>query len=278
MCIFTRPSGTPRFEAIRELRRITRDRIFLFIDSAADNVYLISRLIQEARRDDVPLTVITAERVNEWNMFCREISGYASDEYTLPYLNRNEIGDLVTLLQKHDAQGPNLRGRVREEQIKAFEVGAGRQLLVALHEATMGRPFEEILLDEYQNIHPQEAQSLYLTVCFLNRLNVLVRAGLIARVHDIPFSRFREKFFAPLEHVVRVKENQATRDYAYIARHPQIAQIVFGQVLSDRADRYNEFVRILKYLNVTYSSDRESSASSFEPGRLRTPSGTVKMF
>jgi tetratricopeptide (TPR) repeat protein/cold shock CspA family protein len=269
LCIFVNSSGHPRFEGILELHRVTKERIFLFIDSAADNVVLIARFIEEARRNDVPLTLITAERVNEWNMFCNEISGYLSEEYTLPYLSRSEISDLVTLLEEHDAQGPALRGRSRDEQIRAFEVGAGRQLLVALHEATMGRPFEEILLDEYHNIHPQEAQSLYLTVCFPHRLNVLVRAGLIARVHDIPFTRFRERFFGPLEHVVLVREDRATRDYAYLARHPEIAQIVFGQVLSDRADRYNEYVRILKYLNVAYSSDRESFRKLIRARTLR---------
>jgi tetratricopeptide (TPR) repeat protein len=63
---------------------------------------------------------------------------------------------------------------------------------------------------------------------------------------------------APLEHVVQVRMHRATRDYAYVARHPEIAQILFQQVLSERTDRYNEYVRILKYLNVAYSSDRES--------------------
>lgn len=105
---------------------------------------------------------------------------------------------------------------------------------------------------------PQQARSLYLTVCLLNRLRVPVRAGLIARVHDIGFTEFREKLFAPLEHVVQVTEDKATRDFMYVARHPEIAQIVFEQVLSETADRLYEYVRILKYLNVSYSSDRDS--------------------
>ena len=258
LVLYTRTWGAPKFEALQELHRVTKERIFLFIDSAVDNIALISHLIGQARGHSLPLTIITAERVNEWNMLCNDIARYVSDEYQLPYLVRSEIESLVALLRDNGALGPNLRDKSQEQQIREFEVGAGRQLLVALHEATMGRPFEEILLDEYQNVHPQEAQSLYLTVCFLNRLNVPVRAGLIARVHDISFTKFRERFFAPLEHVVQVRMNRATRDYAYVARHPEIAQIVFQHVLSESTDRYNEYVRILKYLNVAYSSDRES--------------------
>jgi len=258
LCLFVRPSGSPRFEALRELQRVTGERIFLFVDSAADNVALISGLLECARRFDVPLTLITAERVNEWNMSCDDISGYVSDEYELLYLSRREIEGLVTLLNDHGVQGPNLQGRSLEDQAREFEERAGRQLLVALHEATMGRPFEDILMDEYGNVHPLQARSLYLTVCILHRLRVPVRAGLIARVHDIAFTEFKEQFFAPLEHVVRVRESRSTRDFEYVTRHPEIAQIVFQRALTETTDRHYEYVRILKHLNVSFSSDRES--------------------
>jgi len=62
------------------------------------------------------------------------------------------------------------------QRVQQFEEQAGRQLLVALHEATTGNPFEEILLDEFNEIQPLSARNLYLTVCVLNRLRVAVRA------------------------------------------------------------------------------------------------------
>ncbi|MDF5712521.1 MAG: cold shock domain-containing protein [Rhizonema sp. NSF051] len=131
-------------------------------------------------------------------------------------------------------------------------------MLVALHEATMGRPFEEIIVDEYNNIYPKQAQDVYLTVCLLNRLGTQVRAGLIARVHDIVFNDFEEKLFAPLEHIVQVKGKADRRDFYYTSRHPQIAQIVFEEVLTEDADRYNEYIRVIKHLNISYDTDRES--------------------
>ena len=83
---------------------------------------------------------------------------------------------------------------------------------MALHEATLGIPFETILVDEFNHITPFEAQRLYQTVCVLNRLNVPVRAGLVARVHGIPFEEFKSRFFAPLEHVVFAQRDEITRD------------------------------------------------------------------
>lgn len=258
LCLFTYKQGIPNFDTLQEIHRSTSERIFLFIDEASDNTSLISSLLIESRKVKLPLTILTAERTNEWNVNCEDITGYLNDEYKLRYLNHKEIENLVNQLREHDSVGPNLINRSFEEQVKEFEQKAGRQLLVALHEATMGIPFEEILLDEYQQISPPQAQGLYITVCVLNRLNVPVRAGLISRVHGISFDQFQEKFFAPLEHVVHVQKGRSSSDYNYTARHPEIAQIVFERVLTEPNDRYNEYVRILKNLNISYSSDRIS--------------------
>ena len=117
--------------------------------------------------------------------------------------------------------------------------------------------FEEILLDEYQNIIPPEAQRLYLTVCTLNRLRVPVRAGLISRVHGIPFETFRARLFRPLEHVVHTVQ-MPWGDFAYQARHSEIAQIVFQQVLTESTERFNEYIRIIRALNPIYSVDHQA--------------------
>jgi cold shock CspA family protein len=256
-CLFMKTSGTISFEAIQKLYRLINERIFIFIDAASENISLILLLLSEARRFNVPLTIITAARTNEWNMSCDRLSDYVNKTYPLRYLSEIEISDLVKLLDRHDALGPNLRDKSHEERVKEFGEKAGRQLLVALHEATLGRPFREIIINEYRHIYPQEAQHLYRTVCFINRLNAPVRAGLIARVHNITFDDFREKLFVPLEHVVQTITKSSSDKY-YVARHPQIAQIIFEEILLENTDRYNEYIHVLKHLNTSYDSDRDS--------------------
>jgi tetratricopeptide (TPR) repeat protein/cold shock CspA family protein len=270
LCLFALPLTTPSFEAIRELYRVTQSRIFLFIDSVTDNVSDVRLLIQDARRHKIHLTVVTTARVNEWNVLGRELRDYLTQDYRVPYLSTKEIEQLVILLQNNEALGSSLQGASFEEQVAAFKDRAGRQLLVALYEATSGRPFEDILYDEYQNIYPQKAQLLYVTICLLYRLNVPVRAGLIARVHGISFEQFSEEFFAPLEHVVQVVKDRTSRDYAYAARHPEIAQVIFDRVLRDRRDRYNEYINVMKFLNISYSSDEESFRKMVNAYTLRT--------
>ena len=250
----------PSLEALRELSEAIGDRMFLFIDNAADSLSVILELLDFARSKKLRLTLITAERANEWNVRCDALEEHLSDQYPLYYLSRPEIEALVNLLTKYDALGTNLASKTFEEQVDEFKKRAGRQLLVALHEATKGRPFQEILIDEYESIIPPEAQRLYLTVCVLNRLKEPVRAGLISRVHGIPFEEFRERLFKPLEHVVHVVQ-LPWGDYAYRARHSEIAQIVFDQVLTDSTERFNEYIRLVRALNPVYSVDYEALRS-----------------
>ena len=64
---------------------------------------------------------------------------------------------------------------------KAFTKTADRQLLVALHEATRGLPFEQIIFDEYEGVVPERARRLYLDICALHQFGAPVRAGTISR-------------------------------------------------------------------------------------------------
>ncbi len=258
VCLYADPSSGLPAEPIREIHRLTRKRIFLFVDNAADKVADLRRLLENAKGQNLSLTVLTAERANAWTMFCEELDEYLTDSFDLRYLSHDEIGELVDLLARHDSLGEYLPSLSREDRIRSFAERAGRQLLVALHEATLGRPFEEILLDEYNEIRPLGAQSLYLTVCALNRFSVPVRAGLISRVHGISFDQFRSEFLGPLEHVVKAHQESSGVDYTYAARHPHVAQIVFEQVLRNPDDRYHQYALIIDKLNLSYSSDTTS--------------------
>lgn len=257
LCLWAISPSFDGLDALGELGVATDERIFLFIDDAADHVRDIERVITYARERSLRVTIVSAERLNEWNVGCEQLDRYLSESFPLRYLNEGEIATLVDLLEKNDAAGPNLENKTRDARIEEFVKRAGRQLLVALHEATQGLPFEEILLDEYEKVVPIEARRLYLSVCVLNRFGVLVRAGVISRVHEIPFEEFRTQLFAPLEHVV-LTSRLPWGDYAYQARHPEIAQIVFDRVLTKPADRFNECIRLIKALNPIYNVDLEA--------------------
>ena len=258
VAVMLQPQGSLVPNAIRELLGAIDDRLYLFIDDAADRAQEIMNLGQEIGNEEGKrLTVLLAERSNEWNIGGSSVDPYLSEEYLVPYLEAAEINGLIDLLAQHHALG-TLEQSSPDERFAAFDQRAGRQLLVALHEATLGRPFEDIIKDEYENIVPLEAQDIYLSICVMNRLNVPVRAGLIARLHDIPFEYFRQHFFRPLEHVVQTSYDSLLHDYTYAARHPQIAEIAFQRVLVDVEQRLDKYLRCLKALNIDYTSDEKA--------------------
>ena len=257
LCLYLRPHGAISFESLAELAKIVDERIYLFVDDAADHVPQTLLLLEKAARSSIPLTVFVAERINQWNMACPDLAPYLEDEFEVRYLSAKEIDGLLALLERNQALF-RLEQFSEEERRAEFLDRAGRQLLVALHEATLGKPFEDIIADEYAEIRPDTAKSIYLGVCFLNRYNVSVRAGIVSRVYGVGFTEFKQKFFQPLESLVFSRYDQRTRDYVYETRHPHIAEIVVERALTDVAANLRMHRQMLAAMNIDYDSDRSA--------------------
>lgn len=242
-------------DALIELYSFLKERIYLCVDNANNNEIELTNLIDRAQKESIPLTILTCERTNIWNVECNRIKNYLSHSYFLKYLTRKEIEDLLDLLEIYDCLN-HLKGKTRETQIKEFEERAGRELLVALYEATQGRTFQEIVHDEYLSIPDEKAKTLYLTVCLLHSLGSYTRAGLLARVHGINFNEFKDQFFKPLEFLVFDRRDYYINDYVYESRHPLIAEFVVESVLSTEQIRFDEYISLLSNLDIDYDSDR----------------------
>ncbi len=253
LCIYLDDNAHINIGAIQELIHLCNERVFLFIDNAADRIGDIRQILNEMGDQGELLTLIAASRNNEWNTVSGDVQAAVTAEYEACRLNQKEIAKLLENLEKHKALG-RLVEKSPEERVHEFEI-AGRQLLVALHEATMGITFEEILENEFNRLTPPLAKQVYLTICVLNRLGIPVRAGLISRIHGLPFSEFGKKLFKPLEHIVYTTLDARLRDYVYEARHVIIADIVFERVLRNAQDRFEEYYRTLGALDVGYSTD-----------------------
>jgi cold shock CspA family protein len=255
LCLVLNSGLFPEYESLLELYRLCAQRIFVFIDPVSRNSELIELWLRRATGDKFPLTIIGAERNHEWNVSCTSLVPYVTETYELQYLKEPEIKELIGKLAEYKSLG-YLEDLTYEQQKAELSQKAGRQLLVTLYEATSGRPFEEIIFDEYKSIVFPHAQSVYLTVCMLHQLGIPTRAGLISRVHSITFAEFSERFFKPLDFIVFTMEDKNSRDYVYLSRHPIVAEMVVQQALADQQTRFDEYLRILMALDLGYSSDR----------------------
>jgi hypothetical protein len=256
LCFFIHRQGLIDTDRFEEIFSLTNLPIYIFIDNAAEHKNRIIELIKLVGRARASVKIVCAESFVLWNALCEDLEPYVGDEYEMRYLSEGEIDQLLQKLSQHDSLGylAQLPIDKRKEELRFVH---GRQLLVALLEATHGAPFVEILTEEYHSIPSKDARLLYLDICCLHRFGPPVRAGLISRIHDITFDQFREKMFRPLEQVIRLRQDAKSGDYVYESRHSHIAHELYHSILKTQDQRFENLTRIIGKLNPSYSYDLE---------------------
>ena len=257
LCFFVTRNGlidTTRFEEIFSLTNLP---IYLFVDDISEHQHEIIELMEVARRSRAALRIIGTESFAIWNISCDELAPRVSAEYEMRYLSEGEIIDLLSKLEEHDCLG-YLKGLPLDKSVNELKYIHGRQLLVALLEATHGVPLVEILAHEYKSIEPPAARLIYLDICSLHRFGSPVRAGLISRIHNITFDQFKDVFFQPLQQIVSLRVDPKSGDYVYEARHPQIASHVYEIALKTADERFDGLIRVLVKLNPAFTYDMEA--------------------
>lgn len=246
-----------RVSAFEEIYILTGKRVLLCVDHVALFRAELLQLLKDLRSRKIPVTILGTERDNEWNTYCEQLEPYTTQDFPVRYLNEREIVELIGLLERHNALGI-LKDQDNDARIYAFEKSAERQLLVALHEVTLGLPFEDIVFDEYNRVEPPEARSIYLSICALHQFGAPVRAGLISRVFDINYNEFRDRFISPLKNIVIVIEDAHTGDLFYKSRHPHVAEMVFRRALPKEESKFDLLSEMVGGMNIDYTSDRET--------------------
>jgi hypothetical protein len=257
LVLWLNEDGALRHEVFAEIHELTNATIYLFVDQLALHVDKIGVLFKCAQRRQIPLVIVGAERDADWNTYCGALEDLEPVEKRVGNLSADETVLLLSLLEKHACLGL-LKEKNFEERVEAFMGRADRQLLVALHELTQGKPFEEIVFSEHQNVHPEQARQLYLDIATMHQFGVNIRAGTISRISGIDFEDYQKSFFHPLENIVRVQTDMYSGDYVYRTRHSRVAQLVFRQVCPTDTAKAKQFIRLLDGIDVGYSSDRRA--------------------
>jgi tetratricopeptide (TPR) repeat protein len=257
LVLWLEENGALRPQAFIELYELTKRPIYLFVDQMALHVDKLQVLLKVAASKSLPLIVVGAERDADWSTYGSTIHEDFSPKYLrVGNLSITEIEGLLDLLDRHDCLGL-LKEKRREDQVKAFAERADRQLLVALHELTQGKPFEEIILAEHQRVYPEQARQLYLDIATMHQFAVKVRAGTISRISGIEFHDYKERFFEPLKNIVSAEDDPYS-DYVYRTRHPRVATLVYRQVCPTDETKARQFIRLIDGLDIGYSSDKRA--------------------
>ncbi|MER8718296.1 SIR2 family protein [Mesorhizobium sp. M0999] len=269
LCFFVNNRNVIDLQRFEEIFSLTNQTVYLFIDNIAQHRSKIADIIRLANAKTASLKIIASENYNTWNMSCQDLEVFVLNEFEMRYLSELSIIDLIAKLKEYDSLG-HLSERSDEERLHDLREVYGRQLLVALLEATHGEKLAQILETEYDDIQPPSARLLYLDICSLHRFGPPVRAGLISRLHDIDFKDFEEELFRPLDHVVTLRNDPKSGDFVYEARHSQIANAVYEAAVRTPEERFDNLARIVAKLNPAFSYDVEVLARLIRAETIRS--------
>jgi hypothetical protein len=156
----------------------------LAIDDADAYGAEVSALLREVCSGDRMPLVIVAMRSGRLERVLNPVrlQGIPSLELVIPGLTDRDIAGLLDVLDRENRLG-TLRGKPREEQEQVFREKAGRQLLVAMIEATSNRRFEEKAIEELAELEA-DARHVYALVAVasafrfsLRRDEILIATG-----------------------------------------------------------------------------------------------------
>jgi hypothetical protein len=140
-------------------------------------------------------------------------------EFTVPELEDADIDALLGALSRDNKLGA-LKKLSPAERVKELQHGCGRQLIVAMYEATHGDRFEDKLSDELESL-PPEQQMIYAIACLassmrfsLTRDEILTASGDVSNTGLYALSRLVARG------ILTQKAN------TYLARHRVIAEVV----------------------------------------------------
>ncbi|WP_083338651.1 SIR2 family protein [Chromobacterium sphagni] len=257
LVISLREGAILRNKLLIELQQLVQDRLFVFVDDIVEHSDSFRILIESIFNSDIPITIVACIRTNELNIYGRALQNRVTRDFELQDLERNEALQLLDKLATARVLG-NLEQYSLSDRELFIQKFYDHQLLVALHELTYGGTFEQIIVNEFENILPREAQQLYLDICTLHQCGVGVRAGLLSRITGYPIVELDRMLNGPLSRVIRSNYDRRYRDNVYSSRHSEIARMVFSLAIKDPKMRAHQLVRMLSKIDLDYSSDKKA--------------------
>ena len=233
---------------------LSQQKPFFFLGNASDHALAVHTMLRRLEDLKKPALFVLGERLNEWRQGHGRLT---TKEYQIEPLSDPEINRLLDLLARHSELGV-LAPLPRDHQVAVIRQKHGKELLVALREATEGRSFDAILEDEFRGITSPSSRRLYLAVSCFHQHDAYIRDSLLAKVIGLDLATLYEKTSAATEGVVIYDcVNEATQTYAARTRHRTIATIVWERCASQ--DEKDQIVLdAVQNLNLNYGVDKDA--------------------
>lgn len=157
---------------LREVITRTPEPVAILVDDADIWGPIVSgwaRELPQIRRGVLFAAAVRSGRVDGL-LDAATLVGTSPVELSMPHLDDSDIEALIGVLDAHNRLGV-LKGKSHLERVRAFRDQAGRQLLVAMIQATSGQNFREKVLDEFTEL-PDLQKQIYATICLVSSQRV----------------------------------------------------------------------------------------------------------
>lgn len=240
--------------SIRAAMRDPASPRVLAVDDADSYGGQLSPTIREVLRSGRRCLVIVAIRSGRIDRVIKPqiLEDVESAEIAIPHLGDRDIDLLIDALDRDNRLGV-LKGKSIDQQRRAFRDQAGRQLLVAMIQATSGKRFEEKAADELRELEA-EAHRVYALVSVASSL----RFDLAKDEVCIAAGGSANEVLNALDRVLARRLVIQTSAGAVRSRHRVIAEIV-----RDDLQRSGELLGVLSSLVVL-------AAAKVRPGTRRS--------
>ena len=194
----------------------------LAIDDADMCGSALSSLIRNLLHSGSPRIILVAIRSTKVDSVLNppDLTQTPLQEFAMPHLTDPDIDGLIKVLDQHNRLG-YLKGKSLAEQRKQFQKQAGRQLLVAMIQATSNRKFEEKAVDELTDLEEVDAK-VYALVAAAHAL----RFGLQREEIPVASGDLTNKALNAVDQLVNRKILHRRPNGFIWARHRVIAEII----------------------------------------------------
>jgi len=243
-------------EYITDVLNEIKEKTILIFDNAKNIISHLSRIVDAFSKLDFIPIIILSIRSNQYDKLNSNIDPTIIDHYiySVPNLDDTEIVNLVSKLDEYNLLG-KLKGLSNKDRINEFKNKAKKQILVAMKEATNGKPFEDIIRDEYTEIEPREARLLCLCVALCTETGFSNSKQDFVSFSEVDYSDALEYLNNNLNGIVTQVGDNNTR---LMLRHRILADYIIASCTT-LEDLKCAYIRVLSSLSSMINSSQYSA-------------------
>lgn len=234
----------PKTDVITETLKIIEDKTALLFDNSEVTLGIIPKITKALENQKHPPIIIFAARTSDFGRVSGRFDPTVDfKDFYVPHLERSEIIELIGILEDNNLPG-KLRGMTPAQQIHEFEIRSRKQILVAMREATSGKGFDEIILDEFKRITPKEAKLLGLCTALATDAGFRITKQEFVACGKEPIANILYYLGTNLRDIV---VTSGSNDELLMIRHRRIAEHYVNKCASQELLK-EAYLRILKSL------------------------------